>query len=129
MCICSLPPSVQLHTHMSLQEGITGVFPFKPFKSNTFHRYFGSPSKSLKVRGQRQDHPRAVSLFARGGGGGVILAVGSTGLPLLPLLLQVLPPPALGCGDLGLNANLVISINDWSPVLITPTLHLVVAVY
>lgn len=56
---------------------------------------------------------------------GIILAVGSAGLPLLTPLLQVLPPPALS----GLNANLVISINDQSSVLITPSFHLVVAIY
>ena len=61
-------------------------------------------------------------------GTGVILVVGPTGLPLLPLLAQVLPPPALG-RDFGLNANLVISINDQSPVLITPSFHLLVAIY
>lgn len=31
----------------------TGVFPFKSLKSNTFYRYFGSSSKSLKAEGGR----------------------------------------------------------------------------
>lgn len=44
----------------------TGVFPFKPFKSNTFYRYFGSSSKSLKAEGgsERTTHTRA-GLFAQ----------------------------------------------------------------
>ena len=62
--------SLHAAANLSLQEGIAGVFPFKPFKSNTFHRYFGSPSKSLKVRGQRQDHPRAVYWHGRNPCGG-----------------------------------------------------------
>lgn len=46
--------SMQLQTllaHMPLQEGTTGMF---PFKSNTFYRYFGSSSKSLKAEGDRE---------------------------------------------------------------------------
>lgn len=62
-----LDPSVQLRTlltHVPLQEGVTGVFPFKPFKSNTFHRYFGSSSKSLEAGGGRERTTHAqFSLF------------------------------------------------------------------
>lgn len=44
----------------------TGVFPFKPFKSNTFYRYFGSSSKSLKAEGGRERTTHAqCGLFAK----------------------------------------------------------------
>lgn len=56
-----LYPPTQLQTLlacMSLQEGVTGVF---PFKSNTFYRYFGSSSKSLKAEGGREGTTHAQS--------------------------------------------------------------------
>lgn len=58
----------------------------------------------------------------------VILTVGSESLPF-PHPPLTGAPPTLGGQDFGINADLVMSINDQSPVLITPSFNLVVAIY
>lgn len=97
----------------------TGVFPFKPFKSNTFYRYFGSSSKSLKAEGAEGGPPTRSAVYLRS----IILMASFKGRAALPHAASHRCASGLGGQGFIINANLVISINGQSPVLITPSFN------
>lgn len=99
-----LYPSMQLQTslaRMPLQEGITGVFPFKPFKSNTFYRYFGSSSESLKAERAEGGPPMHKWVYLHS----IVLMVGFKKQPFLTHpLIQVLLLPKMAQASLAMQS-------------------------
>lgn len=117
---------MQLQTrlaNMPLQEGITGVLPLQPFKSNTFYRSSGSTSKSFRAERGRWGPPRLRWVYLHS----IILMAACKG--------QLPSHTAYRCSfwlydqNFIINANLVISINGQCPVLITPSVNMVMAIY